>query len=91
MGDNITREQVATILYRYAKSTGMDISANGDLNKFKDVKAVSTFAVDALKWANGAGIVTGKDKGTRIDPQGNAARAEIAKMILEFMKNAGLR
>ena len=91
VGDNITREQVATILYRYAKSTGMDISANGDLNKFKDFKSVSPFAIDALKWANGAKIITGKAEGTLIDPQGNAARAEIAKMILVFMENNGLK
>ena len=89
VGDNITREQVATILFRFAKDyKKMDISEayeKGDLSKFKDKKAISSFALKALKWANGAGIITGKDNGTRIDPQGNAARAEIAAMVLRFI------
>ena len=92
VGHNITREQVATILYRYAKDylkldTKEDIK-NGDLTKFKDGKTVSDFAKDALAWANGAGIITGKenpDGSTRIDPQGNAARAEIGTMIIRFI------
>ena len=87
VGDKITREQVATILYRYAKEClELDVSDTiGDLKQFKDRKSVSSFAKDALIWANGAGIITGKDNGTRIDPQGNAARAEIAAMILRFI------
>ena len=84
VGHNITREQVATILYRYAKSAGLDTSAKGDLSKFSDVGLVSDFAKDALVWANGVGIVTGKADG-RIDPQGNATRAEIAKMVTVFL------
>ena len=89
VGDKITREQVATILYRYAnKYMGIDTTAaskKGNLNKFKDRKSVSAFAKDALTWANGAGIITGKENGTKIDPQGNAARAEIGAMILRFI------
>lgn len=87
VGDNITREQVATILYRYAKSyLKKDVTkTKGDLKKFKDYKSVSKFASDALAWASGAGIIKGKNNGTRIDPQGNAARAEIAAMILRFI------
>ena len=88
VGHNITREQVATILYRYAKSVGIDTSVKGDLSKFSDVGKISDFAKDALVWANGAGIITGKKDGT-IDPQGNAARAEIAKMLVVFMDVAG--
>ena len=56
-----------------------------DLSKFKDRKSVSSWAKEALTWANGAGIITGKDNGTRIDPQGNAARAEIGAMVLRFI------
>ena len=89
VGDNITREQVATILYRYAKDYLMidvfEAKNAGSLEKFYDYNAVSPFAVDALTWANGAGIITGKNNGT-IDPQGNAARAEIGAMVLRFMK-----
>ena len=93
VGDNITREQVATILYRYAKDLlKLDTEtakAEGNLKVFKDYKSVSPFAKDALAWANGAGIITGKDNGTRIDPQGNAARAEIGAMILRFQNYLG--
>ena len=85
VGHNITREQVATILYRYARSIGVDTSVKGDLSKFSDAGSISDYAKDALIWANGAEIITGKKNGT-IDPQGNAARAEIAKMILKFIE-----
>ena len=89
VGDKITREQVATILYRFAKDY-MDIDtseayAKGDLTKFKDGKAISSWAEEALTWATGAGVITGKDNGTRIDARGNAARAEIGAMILRFI------
>ena len=57
----------------------------GKLSQFKDRKSVSSWAKDALTWANGAGIITGKDNGKKIDPQGNAARAEIGVMILRFI------
>ncbi|MBO4834608.1 MAG: CotH kinase family protein [Lachnospiraceae bacterium] len=90
VGDQITREQVATILYRFAKDyLKIDTSealAEGDLSKFKDGKAVSSWAEEALTWATGAGVISGKDNGTRVDARGNAARAEIAAMILRFME-----
>lgn len=90
VGHSITREQVATILYRYTKEyKGIDVSEAkkaARFSNFKDADEVSSFAMDALFWANGAGIIKGKDDGTRIDPQGNAARAEIAAMILRFIQ-----
>ncbi|MBO4834609.1 MAG: S-layer homology domain-containing protein, partial [Lachnospiraceae bacterium] len=65
VGDKITREQVATILYRFAKDyLKIDTSealAAGDLSKFKDGKAVSSWAEEALTWATGAGVISGKD------------------------------
>ena len=91
VGDNITREQVATILYRYAKdylkidTEPAKKEGSGKLKNFKDSAAVSNFAKDALAWAVGAGVITGKADG-RIDPQGNAARAEIGTMVLRFLK-----
>ena len=95
VGDKITREQVATILYRFAKDyLEIDTSealAAGDLSKFKDGKAVSSWATEALTWATGAGVLSGKDNSTRIDARGNAARAEIAAMILRFMNYAEKR
>ena len=87
VGDKITREQVATILYRFAKEyLKLDASEEGDLTSFNDGTAVSSWAVDALTWATGAGIITGKDNGTKLDARGNAARAEIAAMILRFLE-----
>ena len=89
VGDKITREQVATILYRFAKDyLKIDTSAAleaGDLSKFNDGTAVSDWAEEALKWATGAGVISGKDNGTRVDARGNAARAEIGAMILRFI------
>ena len=95
VGDKITREQVATILYRFAKDyMKIDTSealGKGDLTKFKDGKAISSWAEEALTWATGAGVISGKSNGTMIDARGNAARAEIGAMVLrfiEYMKNA---
>ena len=89
VGNNITREQIAAILYRYAdKYLELDISeafAKGNLGSFTDGTAVSSWAKDALTWANGAGIITGKSNNTRIDARGNATRAEIATMIIRFI------
>lgn len=89
VGDKITREQVATILYRFAKDY-MGINTQpaydkGNLKKFVDGTAVSSWAVEALTWATGAGIITGKSNGTKLDARGNAARAEIGAMILRFI------
>ena len=89
VGDKITREQVATILYRFAKDyMKIDTSealGKGDLTKFKDGKAISSWAAEALTWATGAGVITGKSNGTMIDARGNAARAEIGAMVLRFI------
>ena len=89
VGDKITREQVATILYRFAKDyMKIDTSealGKGDLTKFKDGKAISSWAEEALTWATGAGVITGKSNGTMIDARGNAARAEIGAMIIRFI------
>lgn len=89
VGDKITREQVATILYRFAKDyLGIKTStalAEGDLSKFNDGNAVSSWAEEALTWATGAGIITGKSNGTLVDARGNAARAEIGAMVLRFL------
>ena len=93
VGDKITREQVATILYRFAKDyLKLDTAESleqGDLSVFSDGTVLSDWAEEALTWASGAGIITGKDDGNgskKIDARGNAARAEIAAMILRFIE-----
>ena len=77
---SVTREQVAAMLYRYAEAKGLDVSGRADLSKFGDVQSVSTWAAEALSWANARGIVTGKPGGL-LDPQGKANRAEVAAML----------
>jgi hypothetical protein len=83
--DNITREQLAAILYRYACYKEFDVSGEADLTKFKDADKVSSWAKDAMAWANANGIITGKGSGI-LDPGGNAERAEIAAMVQRFCK-----
>lgn len=82
---NINREELAAMLYRYAKAVGLDTKASGDLTKFADGNKVSTFATDAMKWAVGSGLMNGKENNT-LDPQGNATRAEVATTMQRLVK-----
>ena len=91
IGDNefgpngdVTREQLATMLYRYAKYLGMDTSATGDLSIFTDGGKTSDWAADAMKWAVGSGIIAGTSS-TTIDPQGTATRAQVATMLTRMI------
>ena len=77
--DNLTREQMAAILYRYAGSP----APAGSLDGFADAASASDYAVDALRWAVGEGLLTGKDGG-RLDPTGTASRAELAQILARF-------
>lgn len=83
---NITREQLAAILYRYAQYKKYDVSGANSLDGYTDVQSVSSYAVPALQWANAAGVVTGKS-GSKLDPKGNATRAEVAAMLMRFCEN----
>lgn len=83
---NITREQMAAILYRYATYKKYDVSTAGDLSKFPDADKVSSYAVDAMKWANAAGLINGSDDGN-LYPAGNATRAQVAAILTRFCKN----
>jgi hypothetical protein len=80
VGDKITREQVATILYRYSGSPDVDTSV---LNKFTDKGKISAFALDAMAWANQNGVINGKNA-TTIAPTLTASRAEIATIIMRM-------
>lgn len=80
--DPITREQIATMLYRYAKYKGYDLTRkNNHLESWIGAEYINDFAWEPMKWAVATGIITGKQDGTGLDPQGNAVRAEIAAMI----------
>lgn len=83
-GDQILREQMAVMMYRYADYKGYDVSNKTDISRFADGAAVSAYAKDAMQWAVANGIITGKDNGTRIDPFGYASRAECAAIITRF-------
>lgn len=82
--DKLTREQMAAILYRYAKYIGKDTTAESDLSVFADLKKLDAYAVDAMKWANGKGIITGMNE-TTLDPNGNATRAQLASILKRFL------
>ena len=85
---NITREQLATMLYSYAKLKGMDPIPNGmALSKFRDADSISTWASEAVSWAAYSGIISGRSNGT-VDPQAGATRAEMAVMLQQFVKLA---
>jgi hypothetical protein len=77
---SISREQLATMLYRYMKQQGADVSVQGDVSAFPDGGETSAWASEAMQWAVGAGILSGQGDGS-LAPQGNASRAEVATML----------
>ena len=84
--DAITREQMAAILYRYAQFKGYDVSAKADLSVYTDAAQVSTYATDAMAWANGAQLIAGTSQAT-LTPAGNATRAQVATVLMRFCEN----
>ena len=79
----VTREQIVTLLYNYAKYQGMDVSASASLDPFTDAASVSAYAADAMQWAVGAQVMNGRTA-TTLDPQGIATRAEVAQLLVNF-------
>ncbi|MDY4430451.1 S-layer homology domain-containing protein [Evtepia sp.] len=84
--NNITREQMAAILYRYAQYKGYDVSGSADLSAFTDATSISDYAVSALQWAVDAGLINGKGNGI-LDPKGSATRAEVSAILSRFCEN----
>ncbi len=84
----VTREQTAAILYRYAQSKGIDVSVGENTNilSYVDVQQASEYAIPALQWAVGAGVLNGKNGG-RLAPTGTATRAEIAAIMQRWCEN----
>ena len=84
--DPITREQMAAILYRFAQHMGYDVSIGEDTNilSYTDALDVSGYAVAALQWACGAGIIRGTGDGSTLTPQGGATRAQAAVILTRF-------
>lgn len=85
--DNITREQMARMLHIYAQVNGYDISQSAELGNFADASLVSGWALNDVKWAVGAGIISGSTKNGQayLNPKGAATRAECAVMLKQFM------
>jgi hypothetical protein len=81
----VTREQVATILYRYAQYKKYDVSAQGDLSAFPDASSISGYedARASVTWAVGAELLRGRASGA-LDPRGTATRAELAALLHRF-------
>ena len=86
--DVVTREQMASILYRYAKFKGMDVSSMNDLSAFTDKDSISNWAQAAMQWANTNKLINGRTSTTLV-PQGNATRAEVAQILMTYAQNAG--
>ena len=84
--DSITREQMAVMMYHYAQLKGYDTSVTSDFSQYQDASSVSDFAIDAMEWAVGNGIITGKYNETMLDPQGRTTRAECATILTRFME-----
>ena len=80
----MTREQMAAILYRYAQKKGYSTANRADLSAFPDHAAVSVWAQDAVSWTVSAGIIGGSDG--RLLPEGNATRAQVATILMRFIR-----
>lgn len=80
----ITREQLATILYRYAKQKGYDVSKSAALTGFSDADKVSGYASEAMQWAVAEGLLQGSNG--KLNPQGSATRAQVATILMRFME-----
>ena len=83
----VTREQLTTILYRYAQQKVLEMSSTGEIDTFPDGAQVSSWARDAMAWALGAGLVSGVGKNQQVYlmPQGNATRAQVSTILIRFI------
>ena len=82
----VTREELAQMLYNYAKVKGYDLTASGDLTAFPDVSKVSDWAETAMSWANGNQLINGFEDDT-LRPGGNSTRAQAASILMNFDLN----
>ena len=85
---DLTREQLATILYRYAESMGYDVSASADLSGFPDADQIQSYATEALSWAVAEGLLQGFEDDS-LQPQSTATRAQIATILMRFCEGVG--
>ena len=85
----MTREQIAAILFRYAEKKGFDTSKRANLNAFPYANKVSSYAKDALAWANAAGLVKGSNENGKdyLAPAASATRAQVATILARYAQN----
>ena len=84
MTGDITREQLAAILYRYAKQKGYDVTKSAALTGFSDAGTVSSYATEAMQWAVANGLIQGS--GNQLSPKATASRAQVATILMRFME-----
>ena len=80
---DLSREQLATVLYRYAEGMGYDVSASADLSGFPDADQIQSYATQALSWAVAEGLLQGFEDDS-LQPQSTATRAQIATILMRF-------
>lgn len=85
----LTREQMAAILFRYAQYKGVDTSARTDIARYVDSNLVSSYAMDAMRWANSIGLISGTSTST-LSPAQNITKAEAAAIFMRFSEKFGL-
>jgi hypothetical protein len=87
--DDVTREQLALMMYRYAKFKNYDVSQTSDFAGLANADKVADWSMAGVKWAVGAGLISGIDKnGTKdLAPQGTANRAQMAAILKRFCEN----
>ena len=85
---NVTREQIATILRRYADYKGLDTSKTADLSSFPDHSQISAYAREAMSWANAEGLINGNQSAGKLilQPTGNATRAQVATILMRYVE-----
>ena len=83
---DVSREQMAVIIYRFAKIMGYDVSDKADISTFADTNDISDFAFDAVAWANKKEIVNGTSDKT-LSPKDTATRAQVATILMRFCEN----
>ena len=90
---SVTREQMATILYRYAQKVGIDTSKHTELSAFPDASRVSAYARASMQWIVAEGVIGGSRENGQdwLNPQGNATRAEVATILMRFIENVAKR
>lgn len=80
----VTREEAAALLYRYAEKAGMDVTAADNLSAFADRSAIQSYALPAMQWAVGSGLISGVSN-IELDPQGTATRAQVAAILWRML------